>query len=193
MNEPSVFNGPEVTMPKDIVHFGGWEHRDLHNIYGHLYVMGTFGGHLKRSENKLRPFILTRSAFAGTQKYAAIWTGDNTAEWKHLEASVPMCLSLSVTGMSFCGADIGGFFKDPEGPLFVRWYQAAAFQPFVRSHAHIDTKRREPWLFSETELKRIREAVRWRYTYLPLWYTLFYEGEQVSTFFVISYLLTMIS
>jgi alpha 1,3-glucosidase len=63
----------------------------------------------------------------------------------------------------------------------VRWYQAAAFQPFFRSHAHIDTKRREPWLFSETELKRIREAVRWRYSYLPLWYTLFYEGEQNGT------------
>ena len=181
MNEPSVFNGPEVTMPKDIIHYGGWEHRDLHNIYGHLYVMGTFEGHLKRSNNALRPFILTRSAFAGTQKHAAIWTGDNTAEWQHLEASVPMCLSLSVTGMSFCGSDVGGFFNNPEGPLFVRWYQAAAFQPFFRSHAHIDTKRREPWLFSETELKRIREAVRWRYSYLPLWYTLFYEGEQNGT------------
>ena len=70
MNEPSVFNGPEVTMPKDIIHVNGVEHRELHNIYGHLYVMGTHAGHLKRANNQLRPFILTRSAFAGTQRYA---------------------------------------------------------------------------------------------------------------------------
>ena len=68
MNEPSVFNGPEVTMPKDLMHVGNVEHREMHNIYGHLYVMGTHAGHLKRSENQLRPFILTRSAFAGTQR-----------------------------------------------------------------------------------------------------------------------------
>ncbi len=132
MNEPSVFNGPEVTMPKDMVHIGGVEHRDVHNIYGHLYVMATFKGHLQRSGGKLRPFILTRSAFAGTQRYAAIWTGDNTAEWGHLEASVPMCLSLSIAGMSFCGADVGGFFGNPGGELFVRWYQAASLMPFFR-------------------------------------------------------------
>ena len=72
MNEPSVFNGPEVTMPKDIIHVNGVEHRELHNIYGHLYVMGTHAGHLKRANNQLRPFILTRSAFAGTQRYIYI-------------------------------------------------------------------------------------------------------------------------
>lgn len=180
MNEPSVFNGPEVTMPKDLIHHGNVEHRDLHNMYGHLYIMGTFDGHILRSEGKQRPFILTRSAFAGSQRYAAIWTGDNTAEWGHLAASVPMCLSLSIAGISFCGADVGGFFGNPDGELFVRWYQTAAFQPFFRSHAHIDTKRREPWLFNESEMKLIRNAIRTRYSYLPLWYTLFYENEMTS-------------
>lgn len=177
MNEPSVFNGPEVTMPKDLIHMGNVEHRELHNMYGHLYVMGTFDGHLMRSDNKLRPFILTRSGFAGTQRYAAIWTGDNTAEWSHLEASVPMCLSLSIAGLTHSGADVGGFFGNPDGELFVRWYQAGAFQAFFRSHAHIDTKRREPWVYSEKERLLIRDAIRLRYSYLPYWYTLFYEGE----------------
>jgi alpha 1,3-glucosidase len=102
------------------------------------------------------------------------------AEWGHLEASVPMCLSLSIAGMSFCGADVGGFFKNPDGELFVRWYQAAAFQPFFRSHAHIDTKRREPWLYNESEMKLIRAAIRTRYSFLPFWYTLFYEGTQTG-------------
>jgi len=180
MNEPSVFNGPEVTMAKDKLH-GEIEHRDLHNMYGMLYTMATHKGHLIRSENSLRPFVLTRSAYAGSQRYAAIWTGDNTAEWGHLEASIPMCLSLSIAGMGFCGADIGGFFGNPDGELFVRWYQAAAFQPFFRSHAHIDTKRREPWLYSAGEMALIRAAVRSRYTLLPLWYTLFYEQELNGT------------
>ena len=70
-------------------------------------------------------------------RYAAIWTGDNMAQWEHLEASVPMCLSLSISGLAHVGADVGGFFGNPDGALFVRWYQAGAFQPFFRSHAHI--------------------------------------------------------
>ncbi|XP_023336041.1 neutral alpha-glucosidase AB [Eurytemora carolleeae] len=176
MNEPSVFNGPEVTMPKDKKH-GEYEHRDLHNQYGMLYSIATHQGHLVRSDNKLRPFVLTRAAFAGSQKYAAIWTGDNTAEWGHLEASVPMCLSFSVAGMAFVGADVGGFFGNPDGELIVRWYQAAAFQPFLRGHAHLDSKRREPWLFSAGEMALIREALRTRYSFLPFWYTQFYEAE----------------
>lgn len=55
--------------------------------------------------------------------------------------------------------------------------QAAAFQPFMRAHAHLDTKRREPWLFDTETLRIIRNVIRQRYQYLPLWYTLFYENE----------------
>jgi alpha 1,3-glucosidase len=133
---------------------------------------------VRRASGKLRPFILTRAHFSGTQRYAAVWTGDNAAEWGHLEASIPMCLSLAVSGISFCGADVGGFFGNPELELFSRWYQVGAFQPFFRSHAHIDTKRREPWLFPEETKLIIREAIRKRYSFLPLWYTMFYEHER---------------
>uniref|UniRef100_A0A182QSP4 Glucosidase II subunit alpha n=1 Tax=Anopheles farauti TaxID=69004 RepID=A0A182QSP4_9DIPT len=178
MNEPSVFNGPEVTMLKDNVHHGGLEHRDVHNLYGHMQLIATFDGLLRRGEGRLRPFILTRSHFAGSQRYAAVWTGDNMADWGHLQASIKMCLSLAVAGISFCGADVGGFFGNPDGELFARWYQAGAFQPFFRSHAHIDTKRREPWLFPEETKLVIRDAIRKRYRLLPLWYTLFYEHER---------------
>lgn len=97
MNEPSVFNGPEVTMPKDVVHFGGWEHRDVHNEYALSNVIATFEGLLLRSPHK-RPFILTRGHFAGSQRYAAMWTGDNDAKWSHLAASFPMCLSEAIGG-----------------------------------------------------------------------------------------------
>ncbi|XP_067640752.1 neutral alpha-glucosidase AB isoform X2 [Eurosta solidaginis] len=174
MNEPSVFNGPEVTMLKDLVHYGNWEHRDVHNLYGHMQLMGTFDGVLQRDFNQ-RPFILTRAHFAGSQRYALIWTGDNMADWGHLQHSIKMCLSEAVAGFSFCGADIGGFFGNPDAELFERWYQTGAFLPFYRGHAHIDTKRREPWLYPEKTRLVVRDALRKRYSYLPLWYTMFYE------------------
>lgn len=177
MNEPSVFNGPEITMPKDVVHFGGWEHRDVHNTYGIMQSMSTYEALMRRSDRSLRPFILTRSHFAGTQRYAAVWTGDNAAEWGHLKASFPMCLSLAISGISFCGADVGGFFKNPDAELFVRWNQAGAWLPFFRQHSHIETKRREPWTFNDEVTQIVREALRLRYSYLPLWYTLFREHE----------------
>ncbi|CAJ0631276.1 14465_t:CDS:10 [Entrophospora sp. SA101] len=158
---PSVFSGPEITMPKDLIHYGGWEHRNLHNIYGLVY----------------RPFVLSRAFFAGTQRYGAIWTGDNAASWDHLAISTPMLLTIGISGVPFSGADVGGFFGNPAPELLVRWYQVGAFQPFFRAHAHIDTKRREPWLMDEPYTGYIREAIRSRYTLLPLWYTLFYEAS----------------
>ncbi|XP_055915386.1 neutral alpha-glucosidase AB-like [Eupeodes corollae] len=177
MNEPSVFDGPEVTMLKDNIHFGGWEHRNVHNIYGHHQLMATFQGLLQRDSNQ-RPFILTRSHFAGSQRYAIIWTGDNTDDWPYLQHSIKMCLSEAVSGFSFCGSDVGGFFNDPEIELVERWYQAASFIPFYRAHANMGTKRREPWLFPEKTRLIIRDAIRKRYTYLPMWYTMFYEHEK---------------
>ena len=145
MNEPSVFNGPEVTMPKDCQHIGGVEHRDVHNMYGMMVVCsnfktfisrkrffsfffsikveGTIRGQLMRANNKLRPFVLSRSFFAGSQRFGAVWTGDNIAEWSHLQIAVPMLLSLSISGIPFCGADVGGFFNNPNNDLLARWYQ----------------------------------------------------------------------
>ncbi|KAG8177548.1 hypothetical protein JTE90_015952 [Oedothorax gibbosus] len=177
MNEPSVFNGPEVSMERDAKHVGGWEHRDVHNIYGMLMVMGTYKGHLMRANGAQRPFILSRSVFAGSQRYGAVWTGDNIAEWSHLQMSVPMVLSFSITGMSFSGADVGGFFRNPTPELMLRWYQAGAFQPFFRAHAHHETRRREPWIFEDNYRTLIRDAIRIRYPFIPYWYTLFYENE----------------
>uniref|UniRef100_A0A672J5Q3 Uncharacterized protein n=1 Tax=Salarias fasciatus TaxID=181472 RepID=A0A672J5Q3_SALFA len=179
MNEPSVFNGPEVTMHKDAMH-GAWEHRDLHNIYGFYVQMATAEGLTQRSGGVERPFVLTRAFFAGSQRYGAVWTGDNAAEWDHLKISIPMCLSLGLVGISFCGADVGGFFKTPSTELLVRWYQTGAYQPFFRAHAHLDTPRREPWLFGPENTALIREAIRQRYTLLPYWYQQFYNAHQTG-------------
>ncbi|KAM6202498.1 neutral alpha-glucosidase C [Rhynchocyon petersi] len=177
MNEPSVFRGPELTMQKNAIHHGNWEHRELHNIYGFYQQMATAEGLIQRSEGKERPFVLTRSFFAGSQKYGAVWTGDNKSDWSYLKISIPMLLTLSITGISFCGADVGGFVGNPDAELFVRWYQAGAYQPFFRGHATRNTKRREPWLFGEKYTRLIREAIRERYTLLPYWYSLFYRAN----------------
>ncbi|KAL0343238.1 UNVERIFIED_CONTAM: putative glucan 1,3-alpha-glucosidase [Sesamum angustifolium] len=129
MNEPSVFNGPEVSMPRDALHYGNVEHRELHNAYGYYFHMATADGLVKRGEGNDRPFVLSRAFFPGSQRYGAVWTGDNSAEWEHLRVSVPMILTLGLTGVSFSGADVGGFFGNPDTELLVRWYQLGAYYP----------------------------------------------------------------
>ncbi|KXZ56930.1 hypothetical protein GPECTOR_1g839 [Gonium pectorale] len=178
MNEPSVFNGPEITMPKDNLHFGGVEHRDNHNLYGVYYHMGTAEGLKLRGsqldpENGDRPFVLSRAFFSGTQRVGPIWTGDNAAQWSHLKVSVPMLLTLGLTGLPNSGADVGGFFGNPDAELMTRWYQLGIYYPFFRGHAHLETQRREPWLFGPDHTARIRAAIRGRYALMPYIYTLF--------------------
>ncbi|KAK5164650.1 glucosidase II [Saxophila tyrrhenica] len=181
MNEPSVFNGPETTAPKDLLHHGNWEHRDLHNINGMTFVNATYDAILSRDKDEdkhpIRPFVLTRSFYAGSQRLGAMWTGDNQAAWPHLEASIPMVLSMGISGFPFAGADVGGFFGNPSKELLARWYQAGAFYPFFRAHAHIDTRRREPYLAGEPYTQIISQALRLRYSLLPAWYTAFHEAS----------------
>ncbi|KAI4731961.1 putative alpha glucosidase II, alpha subunit [Aureobasidium sp. EXF-10728] len=185
MNEPSVFNGPETTMPKDNLHHGNWEHRDVHNLNGLTLVNATFEGLVARNKAEekaggVRPFVLTRSFFAGSQRMGAMWTGDNQANWEHLEASLPMVLSLGVSGFPFAGADVGGFFGNPSRELLTRWYQAGAFYPFFRAHAHIDTRRREPYLLPDLERGIVTQALRLRYALLPAWYTAFHTASKTG-------------
>lgn len=187
MNEPSVFNGPEITMPKDVLHHGNVEHRDIHNIFGYYYHLATAEGLIHRGQDKElfgehgdRPFVLSRAFYAGTQRVGPIWTGDNAAQWSHLAVSVPMLLTLNMAGLPFSGADVGGFFGNPDAELLTRWYQLGIYYPFFRGHAHLETQRREPWLFGEDTTRRIREAIRGRYMLLPYIYTLFRHTNQTG-------------
>jgi alpha 1,3-glucosidase len=181
MNEPSVFNGPETTMPKDNLHHGNWEHRDVHNINGMTFQNATYNAIMARNKaeekNPQRPFVLTRSFFPGSQRLGAMWTGDNLAEWSHLAISLPMILNQGISGFPFAGADVGGFFGNPSKELLTRWYQAGAFYPFFRGHAHIDTRRREPYLAGEPYTSIITKALQLRYSLLPSWYTAFHEAS----------------
>lgn len=182
MNEPSVFNGPETTMPKDNLHHGNWEHRDIHNVNGITFVNATYNALLERKKGEVRrPFILTRSYYAGAQRMSAMWTGDNQATWEHLAITLPMVLNNGISGYPFAGADVGGFFHDPGSELLTRWYQAGIWYPFFRAHAHIDTRRREPYLINRPHRDFIAQAIRLRYQLLPAWYTAFHEASVNGT------------
>lgn len=177
MNEPSVFSGPETTAPKDDIHFGGWEHREVHNVYGQTFFNATVEAMNLRYKNEQRPFVLTRSYFAGSQRTGAMWTGDNMAKWEYLKIATPMILTQGVVGMPFSGADVGGFFENPSNELLTRWYQAGAFYPFFRAHAHIDSKRREPWIAGGIYTPIMADAIKLRYKLLPTFYTAFHESS----------------
>ncbi|SCV72067.1 BQ2448_4761 [Microbotryum intermedium] len=180
MNEPSIFDGPEITMHKDAIHYGGWEHRDVHNINGMLYQNITARGLVEREAVPKRPFVLTRAFFAGSQRFGAMWTGDNLGRWSHLQSTLPMLLTNGIAGMTFAGSDTGGFFDDPPEEMMTRWYQVGALSPFFRAHGHIDTKRREPYLFAEPYRSLMRESIRLRYKILPAMYTAFYEASRTG-------------
>ncbi|MEM2142229.1 MAG: glycoside hydrolase family 31 protein [Candidatus Thorarchaeota archaeon] len=180
MNEPSncIYEGlrEEYSM-KNVVDVEGrpWEER-LRNVYGLGMAEATFQG-LKHFYPGKRPFILTRSGFAGYQRFAATWTGDNCSTWEHLALSIPMLLGLGLSGVSFCGADVGGFMGDCTPELLARWYQLGAFYPFFRNHTNMNTARQEPWVFGE-EIEQIsREAVCLRYQLLRYLYSLSREAS----------------
>ncbi|KYB24988.1 neutral alpha-glucosidase C [Tribolium castaneum] len=176
MNEPSVFdNSLEMTLPADAIHHGNVKHQEIHNIYGFLHTMSTHKGLLERDNATKRPFILTRSHFAGSQRFAAIWTGDNTADWPYLLAEVQECLNSNILGIVLCGSDVGGFFNNPSNELYERWYQLGAWLPFFRAHSTKDAERREPYLKPEDTQGVVRTALQTRYKHLPVWYTLAFE------------------
>lgn len=180
-NEPMVVDGgEEKSFSKDLLHYNGWKHRDVHNAYGFYQALSTYKGLLQRSQSKERPFVLTRSHFAGTQRYSAVWTGGNTATWEQLRIVFPMCLSEALAGISFCGADVGGFYYNCPNHLLIRWYQAGAWIPFFRQHSYNNVQRREPYLFDDEMQGRIRKALQIRYKHLAYWYTLFYEHQRTG-------------
>ena len=182
MNEPSIFNGPETTAPKDLIHDGGFEERAIHNVYGLTVHEATYDS-MKQiySESDKRPFILSRAYFAGSQRTVAVWTGDNIANWDYLRMSIPMVLSSNIVGLPFNGADIAGFDGNPTPELMARWYQAGIWYPFFRGHAHIDSIRREPYLLEEPIKSNVRNSIRLRYALLPTFYSAFHQSSVDGT------------
>jgi len=168
MNEPAVW-GKSVP---DIVRFSDEgnqaDHRKIHNVYALQMAKATFDA-LKAQPDR-RPFILTRAGFAGIQRYAAVWTGDNVASEEHLALACLMPQSMGISGVPFVGTDVGGFGGYPSRNLYVRWMQLGAFTPFFRAHSAINEPQKEPWAFGEEAETLCREAIAGRYRLLPYLY-----------------------
>ena len=156
MNEPAVFTYPSKTMPLDVVHrINGEEaegfaprtalHSEIHNVYGMENSRATMEGELTLRPN-LRPYVMTRATYAGGQRYAVTWTGDNLSTWNHLRMTTPQLLNLGLSGFSLAGADVGGFGGSPSPDLLTKWLMLAAFQPIDRDHAAKGTRPHEPWV-----------------------------------------------
>ena len=177
MNEPAVMEVPNKTFPMDVRHdYDGnpCSHRKAHNIYGTQMARATYHG-VKRFAYPKRPFIITRSAYAGAQRYSSSWTGDNVATWEHLWIANIQVQRMSISGMGFTGSDIGGFAEQPSGELYMRWIQLGVFHPFCRTHSSGDHGDQEPWAFDEEVIDITRKFVNLRYQLLPYLYTMFWQ------------------
>jgi alpha-glucosidase len=173
MNEPSTFNLPAKTMPLDVIHRidgSGFlsraaTHAEIHNVYGMENSRATFEG-LKAIAPDTRPFVLTRSTYAGGQRYAATWTGDNSSNWNHLRMTTPMLKNLGLSGLVFSGADVG--------------MEIAAFQPMDRDHTELGTGDQEPWVGGLMHESIRRRFIEERYRLMPYLYTLAEESSRTG-------------
>jgi alpha-glucosidase len=183
MNEPTVFVPNRETLPPDVAHRGDSEarlHIQVHNLYGQLMARATYAG-LRRQRPARRPFVISRAGFAGLQRYALHWTGDNSSWWEHLRMSIPQLQNLGLSGYAWVGVDVGGFAGDATGELLARWTEFGIFQPFCRNHSAWDTRPQEPWAFGEPYESAIRSMLLLRQRLMPYLYTLFEEAHRTGT------------
>ncbi len=177
MNEPAIFGG---TMPATVRHGcegRGAAHGEIHNVYGLQMARASDEG-LRRLCPDDRVPVISRSGYAGLQRHALVWTGDNHSTWAHLRLGVSMCLNLGLSGVAFCGPDIGGFAGDCDGELLARWTQVGALTPFFRNHSALGTRPQEPWAFGEPCESICRRWIELRYELLPYLYTTAWQAAQ---------------
>jgi alpha-glucosidase len=187
MNEPSIFHTPTHTMPLDVVHRideSGFIkrtaiHAEIHDVYGMENSRATFEG-LRTLDPNLRPFVLTRATYAGGQRYAATWTGDNSSSWNHLRMTTFMLKNLGLSGFAFSGADVGGYAGTPPPDLLTKWLEIAAFQPIDRDHTEAGTGDQEPWVGGPAQEAIRRRFIEERYRLMPYLYTLAEEASRTG-------------
>ncbi|MGH8254134.1 MAG: TIM-barrel domain-containing protein [Steroidobacteraceae bacterium] len=179
MNEPAIFDTPSKTMPLDTVHridepgFAprAATHAEIHNIYGMENSRATYEG-LRQLAPDERAYVMTRASFAGGQRYAVTWTGDNSSTWNHLKLSVAMLLNLGMSGFGYSGADVGGYIGAPSPELLTRWIELGAFMPVFRDHFGKGDVRKEPWVDGPAHTAIRKHFIEERYRLLPYIYAL---------------------
>jgi alpha-glucosidase len=183
MDEPALFLRADKTMPLDTVHRlddgTSLDHRAIHNVFGMLNVQATYEG-LRKLQPEERPFVLTRAAYSGAQRYAATWTGDNSSTWNHLKMSTPMLLSMGISGFPLIGDDIGGFAGSPTADLLTRWFEVGALNPIFRDHTSKGTADQEPWVHGPEHEAIRRKYIELRYELMPYLYTGIEEASRTG-------------
>jgi alpha-glucosidase len=189
MNEPAVFKlpfsegaGDVGTIDLDAPQGPAGErttHAEVHNLYGYGMAWASYEG-LQRHLGGERPLVLTRSGYAGIQRWSACWMGDNSSFWEHLEMTMPQLMNMGLSGVPFVGTDIGGFFGNASGELFARWMQLGVLTPFCRGHSVAGSERHEPWVFGPEIEAICREYMQLRYRLQPYIYSLFWQASQTG-------------
>lgn len=189
MNEPALDDRPfgdpgnKIWFPMDASQGPTDEkttHAEAHNLYGLTMAQASYQG-LEQLRPTERSFVLTRSGYAGIQRWSAVWTGDNQSLWEHLEMSLPMLCNLGLSGVAFVGADIGGFAENATAEMFARWMQVGMLYPLMRGHSALSTAQHEPWVFGDEVEKICRTYIELRYQLLPYIYTLFWEAATTGS------------
>ena len=187
MNEPAVFETPTKTMPLDNLHridsddfaVRNASHAEIHNVYGMENTRGTFEA-MRRWRPGQRAFVMTRASFAGGQRYAVTWTGDNSSTFDHLRLSVEQLINLGLSGFAYSGSDVGGFTGGPSPELLTRWFEVAAFTPIFRDHSTKGSPRSEPWVDGPEQLEIRKRYVEERYRLLPYIYALAEQNSRTG-------------
>ncbi|MGW5134877.1 glycoside hydrolase family 31 protein [Streptomyces sp. NPDC004135] len=187
MNEPTSFTAfGESTLPRSARHSlegRGGDHREAHNVYALCMARAGFEGVRKLAPEE-RPFVFSRSGWAGMQRYGGTWSGDVTTGWPGLRASLALVLGLGLCGVPYSGPDIGGFDGDPSPELYLRWFQLGSFLPLFRTHASLRAGRREPWEFGPEVLEHARVALMERRRLLPYFVTLAHLARRTGAPYV---------
>ena len=181
MCEPTAFRvQPSGTLPDQVQHNiegRGGDHRAYHNVYGMQMARATFDALQTYTPNK-RPVNMIRAGYAGAQRYASSWTGDNSSTWDHLRLSISMALNMGLSGAPMTGPDIGGFYGDTDAELLARWLQATCLMPYFRNHSALGTVQQEPWAFGQPYQVVNRMTIQLRYRMLPYLYSIVAQSAE---------------
>lgn len=187
MNEPTSFAAfGESTLPRSARHSlegRGGDHQEAHNVYGLCMARAGYEG-LRALAPEERPFVFSRSGWAGMQRYGGTWSGDVATGWSGLRASLSLVMGLGLCGVPYSGPDVGGFDGSPSPELYLRWLQLAAYLPLFRTHASLRAGRREPWEFGPEVLEHARVALVERRRLLPYFVTLAHLARRTGAPYV---------
>jgi len=181
MNEPtSIALLGDPTLPVSTRHHfdgRGGDHGEGHNLYGMLMNRAGYDG-LRAARADRRPFIVSRSGWAGMQRWAWNWTGDAASTWESMRQQIATVVGLGLSGVPYSGSDIGGFSGVPDDELYLRWLQMSVFMPYCRTHSVRGVPHREPWCFAEPTRASVAAWISFRYRLLPYLYTLAHESSE---------------